>query len=344
MGSVAPPGRPALTLRLSLSLIGGLVVAILLPTMEARTRDHAFRVTRARSAMGTVLEIDAFGADRVSTEAAVTAAFQAVDEVEQRLSNWRVDSELSLANTATGRPFSLSPKTFRSLSVALSLARETDGAFDPTVGAITEALGLTGRDPDPRRARPEAVGWRKARLDARTRTLFFATAGGSIDSGGFGKGEGLDYALLELHRHGVSAARLNFGGQISLVGSATAVARREDLGEVSIAEPRSGSVRELCRFSPGDGSVSTSGVSEHPGHILDPSTGAAAPFAGSVTVVADTGTRADALSTALFVLGPRAGISFADRRGIAAIFVVPLSGGGWDLLPSREFPRLRRLS
>jgi thiamine biosynthesis lipoprotein len=342
MGSLAPPRRPALTLRLSLSLIGGVVVALLLPTMDAGTRDHVFRITRARSAMGTVLEIDAFGADRVSTEAAVTAAFQAVDEVERRLSNWRADSELSLAN-ATSRPFPLSPRTFRSLSVALSLARETDGAFDPTVGAITEALGLTGREPDPRRARPEAVGWRKARLDARTRTLFFTTAGGSIDSGGFGKGEALDYALLELHRHGVGAARLNFGGQISLVGSATAVARREDLGEVSIAEPRFGSARELCRFSPGDGSVSTSGVSEHPGHIVDPATGLAAPFAGSVTVVADTGTRADALSTALFVLGPKAGISFADRRGIAALFVVP-HGQGWDLLPSRQFPRLRRLS
>jgi thiamine biosynthesis lipoprotein len=290
--------------------------------------------------MGTVLEIDAFGADRISTEAAVTAAFEAVDDVERRLSNWRADSELSLAN-ATSRPFLLSPRTFRSLSVALSLARETDGAFDPTVGAITEALGLTGREPDPRRARPEAVGWQKACLDARARTLFFATAGGSIDSGGFGKGEALDRALLELGRHGVGAARLNFGGQISLVGTATAVARREDLGEVSIAEPRSGSTRELCRFSPGDGSVSTSGVSERPGHIVDPRTLTAVHFAGSVTVIADTGTRADALSTALFVLGPTAGISFADRRGIAALFVVP-RGEGWELLSSREFPRTRK--
>jgi thiamine biosynthesis lipoprotein len=320
------------------------MVATLLGTMEARTRDHGFRVTRARSAMGTLLEIDAFGTDRISTEAAVTAAFQAVDDVERRLSNWRADSELSLANAATtSRPFALSARTFRSLSVALSLACETGGAFDPTVGAITEALGLTGREPDPHRARPEAVGWQKARLDPRTRTLFFETAGGSIDSGGFGKGEALDYALLELHRHGVGAARLNFGGQISLVGAATAPARRQDLGEVSIAEPRSGSTRELCRFSPGDRSVSTSGVSERPGHILDPSTGAAAPFAGSVTVVADTGTRADALSTALFVLGPKAGIAFADRRGIAVLFVVP-RGQGWDLLPSRQFPRLKRLS
>ncbi len=308
--------------------------------MEARTR-QAFRVTRARSAMGTVLEIDAFGADRISTEAAVTAAFQAVDEVERRLSNWRADSELSLVN-ASSRPFSLSARTWHSLSLALSLARETDGAFDPTVGAITEALGLTGREPDPRRARPEAVGWQKARLDTRTRTLFFATAGGSIDSGGFAKGEALDRALLELHRDGVGIARLNFGGQISLVGTATAVARRQDLDEVSVALPRSGSSRELCRFSPGDRSVSTSGVSERPGHIVDPRTGTAVPFAGSVTVVADTGTRADALSTALVVLGPRAGISFADRRGIAALFVVP-RGDGWELRSSREFPRMRKI-
>ena len=330
-------GRPALTLRLSLSLIGALVVATLLATAEARFDHPLFRITRARSAMGTILEIDALGADRGSTEAAVTAAFRAADEVETRLSNWRADSELSLAN-ATSRPSSLSPATWRSLSLALSLARETGGAFDPTVGAITEALGLTGREPDPRRARPEAVGWRKVRLDARTRTLLFATAGGSIDSGGFAKGEALDRALVELRRRGVEAARLNFGGQISLLGSMTASARREDLGDVSVAEPRFGSGRELCRFSPGDRSVSTSGVSERPGHIVDPRTGAAAPFSGSVTVVADTGIRADALSTALFVLGPEAGIAFADRRGIAALYVVP-RGGGWQLLPSREFSR-----
>jgi thiamine biosynthesis lipoprotein len=326
-------------LRLSLSLIGGLAVGTLLATAAARIDDHRFRVTRARSAMGTVLEVDAFGADRASTEAAVAAAFRAADEVERRLSNWRADSELSLAN-ATSRPFSLTPRTFRSLWVALSLARETDGAFDPTVGAVTEALGLTGREPDPRRARPEAVGWKKARLDARTHTLFFTTAGGSIDSGGFGKGEALDRALVELRRHGVAAARLNFGGQISLFG--TGALRRADLDDVSVAEPRSGSARELCRFSPGDRSVSTSGVSERPGHIVDPSTGAAAPFAGSVTVVADTGIRADALSTALFVLGPQSGIAFADRRGIAALFVVPC-GRGWELRRSREFPRLRKL-
>jgi FAD:protein FMN transferase len=337
--------RLASRLRLSLGLDGlaaaaafAAVVAAVGGVVAPRQPD-SFRVSRARYEMGTVLEIEAVGPDRAATERGLAAAFHAVEEVERRLSNWSEESELSRANAsaATGS-VTLSPATWRSLSVAIALARETDGAFDPTVGAVTGAFGLTGHPPD--RARPEAVGWEKARLDPQTRTLAFAVPGGAIDSGGFGKGEALDRALVEVRRGGLTAARLNFGGQISLWGSRTRGGGR-DFGEVSIAEPRAGSERELCRFVPGDGSVSTSAASERPGHIIDPRTGTAAPYTGSVTVVADSGVRADALSTALFVLGPRAGLDLANRRGIAALFVVPRVAGGWDLVPSRRFPRFR---
>lgn len=323
-------------LRLSLGLVAalalaGMGVAIVSSGGLARTGDRSARVVRARYAMGTILEIEALGADASATEAGVAAAFRAVDEVEARLSNWRPASEISRANT--GRPFSLSPATWGSLERAFALARETGGAFDPTVGAVTRA--------DPGRARPAAIGWEKVRLDPRRRTLSFTVAGGAIDTGGFGKGEGLDRAVSALRSHGVGAAQLNFGGQISLYGTSGAAGRSRDLGTVAIAEPRAASPRELGRFSVEDGSVSTSGQSEKPGHIVDPRTGAPVAFAGSVTVAADTGTRADALSTALFVLGPARGIAFADRHGIAALYVVP-RGAGWELVPSRAFPRLRR--
>ena len=283
--------------------------------------------------MGTVLEIEALGGDGPAVEAGVAAAFRAVDGVEARLSNWRPESEMSRANAGTGRPISLSPATWGSLTRAFALARETGGAFDPTVGAVTRAA--------PGRPRPGAVGWEKALLDPRGRTLSFAVAGGAIDTGGFAKGEGLDRAVAALRSHGVEAARLNFGGQISLFGTSECAARRRDFGAVAIAEPRAGSPREIGRFWTEDGSISTSGQSERPGHIVDPSTGAAVRFGGSVTVVAGTGTRADALSTALFVLGPARGIAFADQRGIAALYVVP-QGAGWQLVPSREFPRWKR--
>jgi FAD:protein FMN transferase len=318
-------------LRLSLGLIAGCAVVVAVSAGSVARTGQGSGVVRARYAMGTILEIEALGGESGGVEAGVAAAFQAVDDVEARLSNWRPESEMSRANAGIGGPFSLSPATWGSLKRAFALARETGGAFDPTVGAVTRAA--------PGRPRPDAVGWQKATLDPRGRTLSFAVSGGAIDTGGFAKGEALDRAVATLRSHGVRAARLNFGGQISLFG--TSEAGRGDIGTVSIAEPRSGSARELGSFRAEGGSVSTSGQSERPGHIVDPSTRAPVAFAGSVTVVADTGTRADALSTALFVLGPARGIAFADRRGIAALYVVP-HGVGWQLVPSREFPSLRR--
>jgi FAD:protein FMN transferase len=301
-------------LRLSLGLIGlGTAAAVLFPALGCA---EAARVTLARSEMGTILEIDAIGPTAAATEQAVAAAFAAVEDVDRRLSNWRADSELSNANAAgSNRPVALSPATWRCLSRAFDFARETDGAFDPTVGVATGA---------------RTIGWENVILDSEGCTLTFAVSGGAIDSGGFGKGEALDRAVMELRRRGVVAARLNFGGQIFVLGSR--------FGEVSIAEPRAGSSRQLAAFRTADGSVSTSGVSEKPGHIVDPRTGAPAPFTGSVTVVADNGLRADALSTALFVLGPDDGLELANRESIAALFVVPRTDGRWDLVASQCFP------
>ena len=334
----SPTAPAAWRLRLSLGLAALTLLAVARP--PARETPEA-RVVRERYLMGTVLEIDAVGSERAALEGAVTAAFRAVADVEGRLSNWKRESELSRANRAAGREaVSLSPATFRSLRAALDLAEVTDGAFDPTVGALTEALGLTGEPADPERARSlkGTVGWFHVVLEPSTRTLFFRMPGAAIDSGAFGKGEALDAAAAELRRGGALAARLNFGGQILLIGSSTLSGRRRGFPEVAVAAPEdSGAI--LCRFLAPDGSVSTSGDSEKPGHLIDPRTGQAAAFHGSVTVLADTGLRADALSTALFVKGVRDGLLFADRRGIPALFVVR-QGKTFSIAASRAFPAL----
>jgi FAD:protein FMN transferase len=336
---MSTPGGPSAArrpnrLRLSLCLIGVAGAAVLL---LARGAPHTGRVRRARYLMGTILEIDAEGPRREEVEAGVAAAFAEVSAVENRLSNWKSDSELSRVNAAAGgEPVPLSAETFQSLRAALDLARETDGAFDPTVGGVTRALGLTGQAPDPVIARTarRTIGWNRVVLDASRRTITLAQVGDSIDSGAFGKGEALDRAVETLRRRGVAAARLNFGGQISVFGGDTRAGRR--FQTVTVAAP-DGEGRELCRFSLPEGSASTSGDSEKPGHLIDPSTGEAALFHGSVTVLSATGLRADALSTALFVMGPRRGLEFADRRGIAAIYVFP-RGKSWGFSASRRFP------
>ena len=299
------------------------------------------RVARAQYRMGTVLEIDAVGPARERLEAAIARAFGEVARAESRLSNWRADSELSRANRAASlAPVSLSAETFWSLGRALRLARETDGAFDPTVGGVIRALGLTGESPDPERAirARSGIGWRRVLLDSRSRTLSFASPGTSLDSGAFGKGEALDRAVAALRAGGVVAARLNFGGQIALLGAGSREARRIGFNRVVVATP-DGRRAPACGFLAAGGSVSTSGDAEKPGHLIDPKTGGPAAFHGSVTVIADTALRADILSTALFVMGPREGLAFADRRGIAALFLVR-KGETLSAASSRAFPHL----
>jgi thiamine biosynthesis lipoprotein len=330
--------RPTSILRLSL----GLIFSALLAGMTVRTaRPETGRpIARARYLMGTVLEIEAAGDEPRALGEALEAAFAEVEATEWRLSCWQAGSELSRANRrAATSAFPVGAATYRSLSAALALARQTGGAFDPTVGGVTAALGLTGQAPDPDRAAALAssVGWRHVRLDPVNRTVSFDRPGLSVDSGGFAKGEALDRAAAVLRRHGVVSARLNFGGQILLFGAGAG-----GRPAIRLAAPDA-SGGSLASFRVDEGSISTSSQGENPGHLVDPGTGRPVPSGGSVTVVADTGLRADALSTALFVMGPSKGLAFADREGIAALFAVPAESG-WRLLASREFPRLDRAS
>ncbi len=292
--------------------------------------------------MGTVLEIDAAGPlPPSSLEAAVDRAFAAVGRVENRLSNWSPESELSRANRAAGRaPFALSPATLESLAGALALAEETGGTFDPTVGAVTISRVVsppaTGNGEGAAPA-PTSIGYRHAHLDLARGTLAFESAGMAVDSGAFGKGEGLDAAAAALRAGGVESARLNFGGQILVFGSATRAGRTKRYGRVAVAAPDTPG-RVVSRVVIPDGSLSTSGDAEQPGHLIDPRTGRAAAFHGAASVFAAAGLRADGLSTALFVMGPEAGLAFADARNIP-VFFVDASGArrasrAWRQLPS----------
>ncbi|HEV8702678.1 MAG TPA: FAD:protein FMN transferase, partial [Candidatus Polarisedimenticolia bacterium] len=134
----------------------------------------------------------------------------------------------------------------------------------------------------------------------------------------------LDAAARILERHHVRVALLDFGGQVLAMGRP-----RGSAGwPVGIADPLDRDV-PVAVISGSDVSISTSGNGERSaagpegpiGHILDPVSKRSAAFQGSVTVVAVDGTSADALSTALFVMGPDEGPRWADGRRIAALYL-----------------------
>ncbi len=288
-------------------------------------------ITRRLALMGTTLDLAVTARTRNQALAASEAAVRAIEAAERRLSTWRPETELArLDRAAVGESVSISPRLAADLSAALDCARDTEGAFDPTVGPLVEAWGLRqgGRRPSEREleAARRATGFAGMRLGFDLAGRSRATRlieGLRIEEGGFGKGAGLVDALSALAAApGVSSAQLDFGGQLAVLGRSTV--------RVSLADPDRRE-REVLEFSIDRGSLSTSGNGERGividgeriGHLLDPRTGLPAPDFGSLTVWAADPLRADCLSTGLYVLGPQPALAWAAAHpGVEVIALV----------------------
>ena len=284
--------------------------------------------------MGTTLRIAVGAQSRPEGIHAIEEAFAAVRGLDALLSTWRDDSELARVNRAPlGRPVLLSPVLYRLLRDVAGWVVLTHGAFDPTIGPLIDAWDLRGHGRAPTcpalaRAR-RAVGMNHfvfSDSSAITRT----DSASWLDSGGFGKGVALGAARLALLRRQVTSARLNFGGQVLVIG-------RDRSGKdwaVPVAHP-SHRLEPAAWLRLRDRSASTSSQSERfvtvqgrrIGHILDPRTGQPVPAWGSVTVVAEDPAVADAVSTALLVLGPEAGARWAESRpDLGVLFLLDDNG------------------
>ena len=253
------------------------LAAALLGATGAKAETH---VSRMRWLMGTFCSIEAWGGD---AGAGVAGAFDEIDHWDRVLSLYKKGSELNAMNASAGTgPFHASPDLYAQTAAALRLARDTGGAFDPTILAAI-------------RGGPEAlplVGWNRVRLDPAAKTIELPKRGMALDFGGIGKGWALDHAAAVLRAHGVSRAFINFGGQILALGAP------ESGGKWSVVLPGLPEPLDVQ-----EASVSTSGDAERPGHILSPFDGRPVHRDVQATAILASATEADAWSTALYVLG-----------------------------------------
>ncbi|HVS18799.1 MAG TPA: FAD:protein FMN transferase [Planctomycetota bacterium] len=288
------------------------------------------RLERRLGAMGTWLTVEVVADDRAAALAASEAALRAVQACEARLSTWRDDSELARLNaTPVGEPFTLSSALERELGIAREVHALTDGAFDPSVGTLVEVWGLRsgGRAASASEIEAALVPGGLSALQLEPGRALRTHAALRLEEGGFGKGAGLDDARAALVAAGARSARVDLGGQVLALG--------EDF-EWDVAHPLERDVPAL-RLSLPAGSLATSGNSERAvvvdgrrlGHLLDPRNGRPAPDFGSVTVWAADATRADALATGLFVLGPEAALELASAHdAFDALVLEALPDGG----------------
>ena len=264
----------------------------------------------------------------------ILAAQECLDEVsrlESILSIFCPTSEVSLLNReAAMHPVPVGTELFELLQLCERMHRETGGAFDITTGALSECWGFQERkprvpSPDALEAARKSVGFHNVSL-RHNRTVSFHSSSLRINLGAVGKGYALDRGASSLSASGIGTAMLSAGcssalaigdgpeGAGWLVGLRHPLFKNRSLGTVRL--------RSCAMATSGQEEQGFEADEQRYGHILDPRTGFPAMEVVNASVIADSATRADALTTAFFVGGPQLAKRYCDQHeGIVAVML-----------------------
>jgi thiamine biosynthesis lipoprotein len=303
-------------------------------TLSLLAPAQSIRYEASHDAMGTEFTVVAYGSDAKYLGEVANEIFAEIDRLDAQMSNYKAESEISTLNRAAARrPVIVEPALFGLLQDSLRYSRETNGAFDITVGPLMQAWGFfRGQGRSPSRAELAAaldcVGYGHVHLDAGRREVRFDRQGVELDLGGIAKGYAVDRAVEILRENGVTAALVSSGtSTLYALG-----APPEERGwRVNVRDPfKAGKVADVVWLK--NYSLSASGSYEKfftlrgktYAHIMDPRTGRPVENMLATAVLAPSATQSDALSTAFFVLGPQGSRQYlAAHPDLAVLFYQP---------------------
>ncbi|MGB0744358.1 MAG: FAD:protein FMN transferase [Opitutales bacterium] len=299
-------------------------------------------LTLNSQALGTKVAITVFHPDKSTAAKAIQAAFDAIDKVEQHMSLYQNESQLSRLNR-TGRIENPHPELVRVLRTATRISQRTGGAFDVTVQPLwklyseNSAQGTLPTESDILEARSK-VDWR--RIEISDTEIRLKGDGTLVTLNGIAQGYAADAAYRALREHNVEHALIDSGE----IGSYGTKPDKENW-TIGIRHPRKqdellglAGLENRCLATSGDYETRFSEDYKN-NHLFDPRTGHSPVETASVSVAAKTALEADALSTAAFILGPEKGIQLIQTTtGADALFVYKngrvTSTAGFPLLDS----------
>lgn len=302
-------------------------------------------IARSKPMLHTFVEIKACG---INAEQAIEAAFAEMERVNALLNNYNPASDIAKINQhAGGDPVLISEETMVLLSIAKNYGDISAGALDITIGPLLQLwgfakdeVGLPGSEPDLNaiRGAKSLVNYRNLELvkqknsgvlrsfmgrlmqffgktNPLRRTARLKRKGMWIDVGSLSKGYVADRAAKILKKWGIEHALIAAGGTILAMG------HKPDLSawQVGIQHPQKVNgllaviaLENKCMSTSGDYEIYYFKNGKKRTHIIDPRTGKPVEHLQSVSVIALTGVGSDALSTALFVMGPKKGIDLVN--------------------------------
>ncbi len=257
----------------------------------------------------------------------IGAAFAKIKELDNLLSDYNPDSEISEINNNAGvSPVKVDPQVIEVLKIAKNVASQTDGVFDPTIGVLTIGVYRFGRT---EYTDPSADDIAKAKSLVNYRDLvieddsvYLRKKGMMIDLGGIGKGYAVQNAVSVLKERGVKSGVVSLSGDFKVFGHQAEIAIQDPDGQGAVATFTTGR-SDLAISTSGsyERSVNINGEIYH--HLIVPKSGKPGDDFLSLTVVMqDNSTLADAYATALFVMGRNKALEFLDAHQEIGVFIV----------------------
>jgi len=293
-----------------------------------------------REVMGTFARVIAVAADLDRAKTCTEAAFAEITNVDKLMSDYKEDSEISEVNRdAFKQAVKVSKSTFEVLQRSVEFSKLSDGGFDVTVGPLVDLWHLaettkTLPTEDEMQRALSKVGYGKLLLDANEMTVRFAAEGMRLDLGAIAKGYAADRAVEAMKKFGALGGMVEIGGDIRCFGAPPQGKQRWRIGlqdsrktgqEEDVSIGKILLVLELV-----DASIATSGnyqrfavIEGHRySHILNPKTGNSCDELSSVTVISGSAIEADALATAVSVMGAEKGLALIEKTPQAEAILV----------------------
>ena len=317
--------------------------------LSPEAKKSLFPFHYAEPHMGMIYRLIIYHESQELADNAASALFNRIDELNSVMSDYTDESELShFMNSPAGTPVPLSDDLFEVLSLAQKLAKDSNGAFDATIGNLTQLWRKT-RKTGILPTKEELLhaqslsGWEHLTLDVKHQTGTLNCSGIRLDLGGIGKGFAADKAIELLRQHGVKNAFIAASGDIRVIGAPPG----EPGWKIQI-ETFSQSPEEVGNYIIylTDAAISTSGdvnqfveiEGKRYSHIIDIETGLGLTRRSGATVIHSQAAYCDALATLACILEPEEAIQFLKKHNAKLRLIYIDSDNKKQILTTSNFP------
>lgn len=291
-----------------------LIILILFIPIQSKAETKTHHLIRAEYIMGTIYKIEVYDTDKSKAEKAISQAFKEIRDCDKILSDYRRDSELTkILEEASSHPVKVSDYFFEITEKSLYFSKLTNGLFDITIQPLIKLWGFKDKEfkkPTDKQIKKvkEFVGYQNIILDSDNKTIFLKDPRVKMDFGAIGKGFAVDKALKVLKKNNIKSAFIDSVSNQYYLGTPS----DNKYWKVGIKDARDQN-KIIKYLSLKDKTVSTSGDyeqffienGERFTHIINPLTGYPIKEAIASTIVSDSATDADALSTSVLLLNDK---------------------------------------